>query len=247
MAEPNYYESYEGALHPPRPLQELVKEDRDGLIEAMKNIMLRSPDIYERKNAAFCLGQIGDERAIQWLDQAVGDPVDGVREAAGAALATLRSVSADKGFSDAERARVMYALYKNRPIKIPSYPGESTTSPAPEHSSVSPTSAGAEKKGSSGCFVATAACGDPFAPEVIVLSAFRDDALLRTRLGGAFVRLYYAVSPPIAALIARSVLLRRVAMALIIRPAIQVIRCVAGMKGNPETVTMRKRGRSKLR
>src|ERR1022692_1901042 len=27
------------------------------------------------------------------------------------------------------------------------------------------------------CFVATAACGDPFAPEVIALSAFRDEVL----------------------------------------------------------------------
>ena len=44
--------------------------------------------------------------------------VDGVREAAGAALGTLRSISSDKGVSDAERARVMYALYKNRPIHI---------------------------------------------------------------------------------------------------------------------------------
>ena len=69
------------------------------------------------------------------------------------------------------------------------------------------------------CFVATAACGDPFAPEVIALSAFRDDVLLRSRVGRTFVRIYYAVSPPIAAVIARSALLRAIAMRVVITPA----------------------------
>jgi hypothetical protein len=39
------------------------------------------------------------------------------------------------------------------------------------------------------CFIATAACGDPFAPEVLVLSAFRDNVLLRRRGGQVFVRI----------------------------------------------------------
>jgi len=67
---------------------------------------------------------------------------------------------------------------------------------------------------SDGCFIATAACGNPFAPEVIVLSACRDDVLLGSRCGRAFVRLYYAVSPPVAAVIVRSAVLRHAAMAL---------------------------------
>jgi hypothetical protein len=74
-----------------------------------------------------------------------------------------------------------------------------------------------------GCFIATAACGDPFAPEVIFLSAFRDDVLLRSRIGAAFVRLYYAVSPPIAAVIARSVSLKRLAMVMVVKPATRVV------------------------
>ncbi len=73
------------------------------------------------------------------------------------------------------------------------------------------------------CFVATAACGDPFATEVITLSAFRDDVLLRSQVGRWFVRLYYAVSPPIAAVIARSSALPYVAMAILVQPAARFV------------------------
>jgi HEAT repeat protein len=79
-------------------------------------------------------------------------------------------------------------------------------------------------KAKSGCFIATAACGDPWAPEVIALSAFRDDVLRASAIGRAFIRLYYAASPSIAAVIARSTALRRAAMATIVRPAISVVR-----------------------
>jgi hypothetical protein len=73
-------------------------------------------------------------------------------------------------------------------------------------------------KASSNCFIATAACGDPWAPEVLVLSAFRDEFLSKRRIGRAFIRLYYAVSPPFAAMIAQSVVLRRAVMMSVVRP-----------------------------
>jgi len=73
------------------------------------------------------------------------------------------------------------------------------------------------------CFVATAACGDLFAPEVIALSTFRDDVLLQHGIGRTFVRLYYIVSPPIAAMISRSTALRRAAMVLIVKPAVRLV------------------------
>ena len=224
MSEPNYYEPYEGALHPPRPLRELIQENRDGMIEAMKNVLFKSPDIYERKNAAFVLGQIGAERAIPYLDQALNqERVDGVREAAGAALATLRSVSSDKGFSDAERARVMYALYKNRPIHIPTYPGEAAPAQVTQVPGTKASATSAPAKAQPRCFIATAACGDPFAPEVIALSVFRDDVLLQNRIGKAFGHLYYSVSPPIASVVARCTLIRRLALTLIIRPVVALV------------------------
>jgi len=84
------------------------------------------------------------------------------------------------------------------------------------------------------CFIATAACGTPWASEVLVLSAFRDDSLSRSRIGRAFTRLYYDVSPPFASLIARSIFLRRAAMALIVKPAVHVVQKVGNTKCLPQ-------------
>ena len=49
-----------------------------------------------------------------------------------------------------------------------------------------------------GCFIATAAYGTPFVKEVETLRKFRDQKLLKTRPGRAFVRFYYRHSPVIA-------------------------------------------------
>jgi hypothetical protein len=75
-----------------------------------------------------------------------------------------------------------------------------------------------------GCFIATAACGDPLASEVIVLTSFRDMFLGRSRTGRIFIRFYYAISPPIATVIARVSLLRRVTLILVVRPLAGVVR-----------------------
>lgn len=63
------------------------------------------------------------------------------------------------------------------------------------------------------CFVATAAYGSAFAPEVDALRTFRDEVLAASRGGRLAVRIYYRVSPPIAAYVARSAPARRIVRA----------------------------------
>ncbi|MBI4004237.1 MAG: hypothetical protein HY353_04365, partial [Candidatus Omnitrophica bacterium] len=54
----------------------------------------------------------------------------------------------------------------------------------------------------SSCFIATAAYGNPLAPELDILRAYRDDVLARSWLGQRFIELYYRTSSPVAQFIA---------------------------------------------
>ncbi len=67
----------------------------------------------------------------------------------------------------------------------------------------------------SGCFVATAAFGDVNSYQVVTLRSFRDDVLLRSRIGRLTIRIYYCVSPTIAAHIERSPSRRAIARTIL--------------------------------
>ncbi|MEA2569236.1 MAG: hypothetical protein QOI24_1237 [Acidobacteriota bacterium] len=75
-----------------------------------------------------------------------------------------------------------------------------------------------------GCFVATAAYGSVLAPEVVLLSRFRDEVLLPSQLGAVFVTFYYKVSPPLASLIARVEFLRTATRALLLAPLLRLLK-----------------------
>ena len=74
------------------------------------------------------------------------------------------------------------------------------------------------------CFVATAAYGSPMAQEVVLLSRFRDEVLLHSKLGRLFVAFYYWLSPPIAAIIARFGFLRAATRKLFLSPLLQILK-----------------------
>ena len=60
------------------------------------------------------------------------------------------------------------------------------------------------------CFIATAAYGTPMAHEIDLLRNWRDCYLSKRRVGRRFIDIYYRVSPPIANIISKSNLLRRI-------------------------------------
>jgi len=54
------------------------------------------------------------------------------------------------------------------------------------------------KGGCSPCYIATACYGSYDHPDVLVLRRFRDDMLWPTAFGRLFIKIYYAISPPMA-------------------------------------------------
>ncbi|MCF8255796.1 MAG: hypothetical protein K9J84_14560 [Bacteroidia bacterium] len=75
---------------------------------------------------------------------------------------------------------------------------------------------------SSGCFIASAVYGTPYASEVALLKEFRDNWLLNFRLGKIFVAFYYWISPPIANQIAKSNSLKAFTKSMLIIPLIKI-------------------------
>lgn len=100
--------------------------------------------------------------------------------------------------------------------------GGGTTTPTPNGTStnIAPSSSGGSK---SGCFIATAAYGSYLDPHVKVLRSFRDDVLLQSRMGTAFVKFYYKHSPPIADYIAQHESLRML-FRLLLTPVILLVK-----------------------
>ncbi len=85
-------------------------------------------------------------------------------------------------------------------------------SPYTNQAWASTLSAGATAGGAGGtgggCFIATAAFGSPLESHVLILRQFRDRVLLQCEPGRMFVRFYYRHSPPVAAAIENSAILR---------------------------------------
>lgn len=98
-----------------------------------------------------------------------------------------------------------------------------TPSSSTSGSTNTPPAASGGGKGGGGCFIATAAYGSYLDPHVMVLRHFRDNVLLQSELGTAFVKVYYKHSPPVADFIARHDALR-VMMRLALTPLIFAVK-----------------------
>ncbi len=75
-----------------------------------------------------------------------------------------------------------------------------------------------------GCFIATAAFGSKFAPEVLYLRQFRDNVLLKDDSCRTIIDFYCFVSPSCAQFISRHLWLRSAVRKLIILPFIRALR-----------------------
>ena len=73
------------------------------------------------------------------------------------------------------------------------------------------------------CFVATAVYGNVDHPDVLLLREFRDEVLLPSALGRAFISFYYSTSPFLVASI-RTERAKSIIKTLVIRPAIWIVR-----------------------
>lgn len=72
-----------------------------------------------------------------------------------------------------------------------------SSDPSPFSAPINPTSPASNSSTSNGegCYIATCVYGSYDAPEVLTLRRFRDEILKKHRLGRAFIRCYYAISP----------------------------------------------------
>jgi len=75
-------------------------------------------------------------------------------------------------------------------------------------------------KSKEGCFIATACYGDYGSEEVLILRQFRDEKLLKTFLGKAFVQFYYSVSPFFTTVISKSDLLKKIVRQYLLEPIV---------------------------
>ena len=99
-------------LNTPKPLREMLKENEPAVMKELVEF-LNNGGTYERKHAAFALGQIGDENYIEQLEyRQTHEQVKGVAEAIDAALVALRQAPSGRGFTEMDRRRIIEDVYR---------------------------------------------------------------------------------------------------------------------------------------
>jgi hypothetical protein len=77
---------------------------------------------------------------------------------------------------------------------------------------------------SPGCFIATVVYGSPNHHKLKVFRKFRDELLLKDKVGRVFIRLYYRISPRVAYRIKEREALKRLILFLVIEPVHQLMK-----------------------
>ena len=75
-----------------------------------------------------------------------------------------------------------------------------------------------------GCFIATACYGDYESAEVKEFRIYRDNVLLKNKTGRILVEVYYYFSPPIANLISKSEISKRIIKTVFLKPILNLIK-----------------------
>lgn len=109
----DYLKEAESFTKAPRPLAQMVAEDRSGVLEVLENIG-RDSGTMVRKTVVYALGQIGDESSLSYLREvAAGDEAEGVRDAATAAIEAITQAPARAGFTDTDRRVIIRDVYNS--------------------------------------------------------------------------------------------------------------------------------------
>ena len=107
-----------GLLKTPKSLKEMIEENKEYVISKLLSF-LEEGGIYERKYAAFALGQIGNDNIITQLRKCLGkETVQGVQEALEASLTALNIASAENGHSELDRRTIIDDVYNNKRPKV---------------------------------------------------------------------------------------------------------------------------------
>lgn len=110
----DYLEDGGGWVKAPKPLKEMLKDDKENLVNNLI-AMLKDGGTYEKKWAAFCLGQIGEGRFIGSIKEALAvESVQGVQEAMAAAITALNLASVESGKSELERRTIINEVYDGK-------------------------------------------------------------------------------------------------------------------------------------
>jgi len=96
----------------PVPLRQMLAQDYALAVAAIVG-RLKNEDTYTRKYAAYALGQIGDHRVLDKLQEAHdSEPAEGVMHAMAAALKTIRKMPASSGATEEQRCQYMQEVYE---------------------------------------------------------------------------------------------------------------------------------------